>query len=126
MSKNIGMEQDWHQSMSRHLDDFPSIPGYYLSSAGFPADWKSVSAGLDAFTFLWSESANRAVVVVPQNQNSVFLSLCASKSFSVTKIGTVDSSLTSIELEGAFGETISLNITELQVISEETLPRFFG
>ena len=31
-----------------------------------------VPAGLDAFTFLWSESATRAVVVVPQNRNDEF------------------------------------------------------
>jgi len=85
-----------------------------------------VPAGLDAFTFLWSESATRVVVVVPQNRNDEFLALCASKSFTVTKIGAVDSFLKSIELAGAFGETISLDIAELRVISEETLPRLFG
>jgi phosphoribosylformylglycinamidine synthase II len=85
-----------------------------------------VPAGLDAFTFLWSESATRAVVVVPQNQNDAFLALCESKSFPVTKIGAVDSLSKSIELAGVFGETISLDIEELRVISEETLPRLFG
>jgi phosphoribosylformylglycinamidine synthase II len=85
-----------------------------------------VPAGLDAFTFLWSESATRAVVVVPQNRNHDFLSLCASKAFPVTKIGTVDSLSQSIELAGAFGKTITLDISELRAISEETLPRLFG
>jgi phosphoribosylformylglycinamidine synthase II len=85
-----------------------------------------VPAGLDAFTFLWSESATRAVVVVPQNKNDEFLALCESKSFPVTKIGAVDSLSKSIELAGVFGETISLDIEELRVISEETLPRLFG
>jgi phosphoribosylformylglycinamidine synthase len=83
-------------------------------------------AGLDAFTFLWSESATRAVVVVPQNQNDEFLWLCASKSFPANKIGEVDLSSKSIELAGVFGETISIDITELRAISEETLPRLFG
>lgn len=85
-----------------------------------------VPAGLDAFAFLWSESATRAVVVVSQDQNDDFLSLCDSKSFPVTKIGEVDSMSKSIELAGVFGETISLDIEELRVISEETLPRLFG
>jgi phosphoribosylformylglycinamidine synthase II len=85
-----------------------------------------VPVGLDAFTFLWSESATRAVAVVPQNQNDEFLSLCESKSFPVTKIGSVDSLSRSIELAGVFGETISLDIEELREISEETLPRLFG
>jgi phosphoribosylformylglycinamidine synthase len=85
-----------------------------------------VPTGLDAFTFLWSESATRAVVVVPQNQNDAFLALCESKSFPATKIGSVDSLSKSIELAGVFGETISLDIEELRAISEETLPRLFG
>jgi phosphoribosylformylglycinamidine synthase len=85
-----------------------------------------VPTGLDAFTFLWSESATRAVVVVPQNKNDEFLDLCESKSFPVIKIGAVDSLSKSIELAGASGESISLGIDELRVISEETLPRLFG
>jgi phosphoribosylformylglycinamidine synthase II len=85
-----------------------------------------VPAGLDAFTFLWSESATRAVVVVPQDRNEDFLALCESKGFPVTKIGSVDSLSKSIELAGVFGESISLDIEELRAISEETLPRLFG
>jgi phosphoribosylformylglycinamidine synthase II len=85
-----------------------------------------VPARLDAFTFLWSESATRAVVVVPQDRIDEFLALCESKSFPVTKIGSVDSLSKSIELAGVFGETISLDIEELRAISEETLPRLFG
>jgi phosphoribosylformylglycinamidine synthase len=85
-----------------------------------------VPAGLDAFTFLWSESATRAVVVVPQNRNDEFLELCESKSFPIIKIGSVDSLSKSIELAWVFGETISMDVDELRVISEETLPRLFG
>jgi phosphoribosylformylglycinamidine synthase len=85
-----------------------------------------VPAGQDAFTFLWSESATRAVVVVPQDRNDEFLALCATKSFPVTKIGVVDALSKSVELAGVFGETISLDIDELRTISEETLPRLFG
>jgi len=85
-----------------------------------------VPTGLDAFTFLWSESATRAVVVVPQNRNDDFLALCDSKTFPVTKIGEVDLSSKSIELAAVFGETILLDIAELRAISEETLPRLFG
>jgi phosphoribosylformylglycinamidine synthase len=85
-----------------------------------------VPAGLDAFTFLWSESATRAVVVVRQDRNDDFLALCKTKEFPVTKIGSVDSLSKSIELSGVFGETITLDIDELRTISEETLPRLFG
>jgi phosphoribosylformylglycinamidine synthase II len=94
-----------------------------LSGVGVRLD---VPAGHDAFTFLWSESATRAVVVVPQNQNDEFMALCESKSFPVSKIGSVDSLSKSVELTGVFGETLSLDIDELRVISEETLPRLFS
>ena len=85
-----------------------------------------VPAGIDAFTFLWSESATRAVVVVPQDRNEGFLALCATSSFPVTKIGVIDALSKSVELSGVFGETVSLDIDELRTISEETLPRLFG
>ena len=85
-----------------------------------------IPVGLDAFTFLWSESATRALVVVPQDRNDEFLALCESKSFPVAKIGVVDALSKSVELAGVFGESISLDIDELRTISEETLPRLFG
>lgn len=85
-----------------------------------------IPMGLDAFTFLWSESATRAVVVVAQDRNDEFLALCESKKFLVTKIGAVDSLSKSIEISGVFGETILLEIEDLRAISEETLPRLFG
>ena len=86
----------------------------------------AVPAELDAFVFLWSESATRAVVVVSQDRNEELLTLCAAKSFPVAEIGVVASYSNSVELSGVFGETISLNIEELRVISEATLPRLFG
>jgi phosphoribosylformylglycinamidine synthase len=85
-----------------------------------------VPAGLDAFTFLWSESATRAVVVVSQDRNDEFLTICETKGFAVTKIGVVDSLSSRVELAGVFGDTIALDIEELRTISEETLPRLFG
>ena len=85
-----------------------------------------VPSGLDAFTFLWSESATRAVVVVSQDRNDEFLAICETKGFPVTKIGVVDSLSSRVELAGVFGDTIALDIEELSAISEETLPRLFG
>jgi hypothetical protein len=43
-----------------------------------------------------------------------------------TEIGVVDSSSMSVELSGVFGESISLDLSELRVISEATLLRLFG
>jgi phosphoribosylformylglycinamidine synthase len=85
-----------------------------------------VPDGIDAFTFLWSESATRAVVVVTQDRNNEFLEICVTKNFPVTKIGVVDALSKFVELAGVFGETISLEIDELRTISEETFPRLFG
>jgi phosphoribosylformylglycinamidine synthase len=85
-----------------------------------------IPTGLDAFTFLWSESATRAVVIIPQNREQEFLGMCESASVPVTKIGVVDALSNSIEVSEVFGETISLDIEQLRTISEETLPRLFG
>jgi hypothetical protein len=81
---------------------------------------------LDAFVFLWSESSTRVVVVVSPDRKDEFLAMCAAKSFLVAEIGVVASSSSSVELNGVFGETISLDIEELRLISEATLPRLFG
>jgi hypothetical protein len=66
------------------------------------------------------------VVVVSPDRNDEFLAKCAAESFPVTEIGVVDSSSNSVELSGVFGDTISLEISELRAISEATLPRLFG
>ena len=85
-----------------------------------------VPAELDAFEFLWSESATRAVVVVPQDRVEEFLNKCEASKFPVTKIGVVDALSNDVELANVFGETISIDINELRKVSEETLPRLFG
>ena len=85
-----------------------------------------VPAELDAFEFLWSESATRAVVVVPQDRIEEFLTLCETHDFPVTKIGVVDALSSTVEVTNVFGEAISLEIDELRKVSEETLPRLFG
>jgi phosphoribosylformylglycinamidine synthase len=86
----------------------------------------TVPGGEDAFVFLWSESATRAVVVLSPFNEEKFLALCKAKSFPIIKIGLVDESSNSLELSKVYGETISLDISELRTISEETLPRLFG
>jgi phosphoribosylformylglycinamidine synthase len=85
-----------------------------------------VPAELDAFEFFWSESATRAVVVVPQDRIEEFLNKCEASEFPVGKIGVVDALSSTVEVTNVFGETISLEIYELRKVSEETLPRLFG
>ena len=46
--------------------------------------------GLDAFTFLFSESAGRAVVAVPRSEELRFTDMCGARGLPVTRIGVVD------------------------------------
>ncbi len=48
---------------------------------------------LDAATFLWSESAGRAVVVVARSEEMRFTDMCAARGMPATRIGVVDSGL---------------------------------
>jgi len=56
----------------------------------------------------------------------MFLELCSTKSFPVTQIGLVDGESNTLEVAEVYGETVSLDISELRTISEETFPRLFG
>ena len=49
--------------------------------------------GVDAFTFLFSESTARAVVVIPRSEELRFTEMCAARNFPATRIGVVDSGL---------------------------------
>ena len=50
-----------------------------------------VPAGEDPFTFLFSESAARAIVVVPRSEELRFTEMCKARNFPATRIGVVDS-----------------------------------
>lgn len=50
-----------------------------------------VPPGQDPFTFLFSESATRAVVVVPRSEELRFTEMCSARNFPATRIGVVDS-----------------------------------
>jgi phosphoribosylformylglycinamidine synthase subunit PurL len=49
--------------------------------------------GLDAFVFLFSESAGRAVVVVPRSEELRFTEMCKARGLPAQRIGVVDSGL---------------------------------
>ena len=49
--------------------------------------------GLDAFVFLFSESAGRAVVVVPRSEELRFSEMCKARGLPAQRIGVVDSGL---------------------------------
>ncbi|MEU5130358.1 phosphoribosylformylglycinamidine synthase subunit PurL [Streptomyces mobaraensis] len=79
-----------------------------------------VPDGLDAFTFLFSESAGRAVVSVPRSEELRFTDMCGARGLPATRIGVVDGD--SIEVQGHF----ELPLAELREAHEGTLPGLFG
>ena len=93
-----------------------------------------VPDSIDPFVFLWSESATRAVVVIPRTEELRFTEMCAARQMPATRIGVVDSALgietghsgQVIAIDGVYGETVVLTIDELRIASEATLPRLFG
>ncbi|MGK5639007.1 phosphoribosylformylglycinamidine synthase subunit PurL [Streptomyces sp. URMC 126] len=79
-----------------------------------------VPDGLDAFTFLFSESAGRAVVSVPRSEELRFTDMCGARGLPATRIGVVDGD--SVEVQGQF----TLPLAELREAHEATLPALFG
>ncbi|UUN27815.1 phosphoribosylformylglycinamidine synthase subunit PurL [Streptomyces sp. FIT100] len=75
-----------------------------------------VPDGLDAFTFLFSESAGRAVVAVPRSEELRFTDMCGARGLPATRIGVVDGD--AVEVQGVFG----IPLSELRTAHEETIP----
>ncbi|MCQ0024850.1 phosphoribosylformylglycinamidine synthase subunit PurL [Streptomyces somaliensis DSM 40738] len=75
-----------------------------------------VPDGLDAFTFLFSESAGRAVVAVPRGEELRFTDMCAARGLPATRIGVVDGD--AIEVQGEF----TIPLAELREAHEATIP----
>ncbi|MFD8939344.1 phosphoribosylformylglycinamidine synthase subunit PurL [Streptomyces sp. NPDC059578] len=75
-----------------------------------------VPDGLDAFTFLFSESTGRAVVAVPRSEELRFTDMCGARGLPATRIGVVDGD--AVEVQGEF----TLSLAELKAAHEETIP----
>jgi phosphoribosylformylglycinamidine synthase subunit PurL len=75
-----------------------------------------VPDGLDAFTFLFSESAGRAVVAVPRSEELRFTDMCGARGLPATRIGVVDGDV--IDVQGEF----TLPLAELRAAYEATIP----
>ncbi|MFJ8696033.1 phosphoribosylformylglycinamidine synthase subunit PurL [Streptomyces roseolilacinus] len=75
-----------------------------------------VPDGLDAFTFLFSESAGRAVVAVPRSEELRFTDMCGARGLPATRIGVVDGD--AIDVQGEF----SIPLAELREAHEATIP----
>ncbi|WUH92698.1 phosphoribosylformylglycinamidine synthase subunit PurL [Streptomyces sp. NBC_00433] len=75
-----------------------------------------VPDGLDAFTFLFSESAGRAVVAVPRSEELRFTDMCGARGLPVTRIGVIDGD--AVEVQGEF----AIPLAELGAVHEATIP----
>jgi len=81
-----------------------------------------VPDGVDAFTFLFSESAARAVVVVPRSEELRFTEMCGARRFACERIGVVDSGLGDVLQIGE----IELDIAQMRERAGEVLPNHFA
>ncbi|WP_171168388.1 phosphoribosylformylglycinamidine synthase subunit PurL [Streptomyces sp. I05A-00742] len=79
-----------------------------------------VPDGLDAFTFLFSESAGRAVVAVPRSEELRFTDMCGARGLPATRIGVIDGE--SLDVQGHFG----LPLAEVREAHEATIPALFA
>ncbi|WP_333771665.1 phosphoribosylformylglycinamidine synthase subunit PurL [Streptomyces sp. IBSBF 2435] len=75
-----------------------------------------VPDGLDAFTFLFSESAGRAIVAVPRSEELRFTDMCGARGLPVSRIGVIDGD--AVEVQGEF----TLPLAELRSVHEATIP----
>ncbi len=80
-----------------------------------------VPDGVDAFTWLFSESATRALVVVPRSEELRFTEMCGARRFSCERIGVVDSGLGEVLQIG----DVELSIEEMRQVSRGVLPAYF-
>lgn len=82
----------------------------------------------DPFVFLFSESAGRAIVVVPRSEELRFTEMCAARGLPAERIGVVDSGLGADAgfADGQqvlqFGELFTVSLDELREVHERTIP----
>jgi len=88
--------------------------------------------GIDPFVQLFSESAGRAVVVVPRSEELRFSEMCGARGVPAQRIGVVDSELgpDAGYPEGTqvlqFGEYFTVTLDELRAAHERPLPALFA
>ncbi len=87
---------------------------------------------IEPFVFLFSESAGRAVVVVPRSEELRFTEMCAARGMTAERVGVVDSGL-GVDVgypEGtqviAVNDLFAISLDELRYVHERTLPALFG
>jgi phosphoribosylformylglycinamidine synthase len=95
-----------------------------------------VPDGLDPFVFLLSESATRAVVVVPRAEELRFTEMCGARGFTATRVGVVDSGIgaevgvadggQALVVDAVHGESVVLPLDEIRAARDATLPALFA
>ncbi|GAA0308082.1 phosphoribosylformylglycinamidine synthase subunit PurL [Kineococcus aurantiacus] len=82
--------------------------------------------GVDAFTALFSESAGRAIVAVPREEEVRFTDMCTARGLAHLRIGVTDAGADggsgSLDVQGRF----SVPVAELREAHTATLPKHFG
>jgi phosphoribosylformylglycinamidine (FGAM) synthase-like enzyme len=78
--------------------------------------------GVDTFTLLFSESAGRAIVAVPEALQAPFTDLCTSRGFAHASIGVVVNEARQLEVQGQF----ILPLDELRSAHTSTFPAIVG
>jgi phosphoribosylformylglycinamidine synthase len=78
--------------------------------------------GTGPFTFLFSESAGRVLVAVPNTDEGRFASMCEARGLPAIRIGVVDQDSGAVEVQGLF----SVSLAELRATSEAVLPRLYN
>jgi phosphoribosylformylglycinamidine synthase II len=89
-----------------------------------------VADEVDPFTFCCSESAGRALVVVPRSEELRFTEMCNARGYPLARIGVVDSGLGAdagiddqlLQLDNVWGESLTWTLTELRQAHTATLP----
>lgn len=82
----------------------------------------SLPTDADAFVMLFSESAGRVLVAVPQAQEAAFTGLCGERGLPWLRLGEVAADSANIDVAGQF----SIPLADLREQFEGTLPRLFG
>ncbi|SDY23919.1 phosphoribosylformylglycinamidine synthase subunit II [Micromonospora pattaloongensis] len=80
------------------------------------------ATGSMPFVYLFSESAGRAIVVVPRDREDAFGEICAQHELPATLIGVTDAISGALEVRDQF----TIGLDELRTAFTATLPRLFG
>ena len=94
-----------------------------------------VPDGIDPFVHLFSESAGRAVVVVPRSEEQRFTAMCAARGLNAERIGVVDSGMGAesghpeaqvLVMAVPGDDDLVLPLTKLSEAHRSLLPALFG